>query len=52
MVEVFDREALVKELEETLTALKEHLERFAGREAELLATYDQLKQMLAGSESA
>ena len=52
MVEVSDREALGKELQETLTALLEHLERFAGREAELLATYDQLKQMLAGSENA
>lgn len=52
MVEVSDREALGKELQETLTALREHLERFAGREAELLATYDQLKQMLAGSENA
>jgi chaperonin cofactor prefoldin len=52
MVEVSDREALVKELDQTLTALKEHLERFAGREAELLATYDQLKQMLSGSENA
>jgi len=52
MVEVSDREALVKELDQTLTALKEHLERFAGREAELLATSDQLKQMLSGSENA
>ena len=52
MVEVSDREALVKELDQTLTALKEHLERFAGREAELLATYEQLKQMLSGSENA
>lgn len=52
MVEVSDREALVKELDQTLKALKEHLERFAGREAELLATYDQLKQMLSGSENA
>ena len=33
MVEVSDREALAKELEQTLKALKEHLERFAGREA-------------------
>lgn len=52
MVEVSDREALAKELEQTLKALKEHLERFAEREAELLATYDQLKQMLSGSENA
>ena len=53
--------AQVLELETTLEsvktqpadlALQEHLERFAGREAELLATYDQLKQMLSGSENA
>ena len=42
MVEVSDREALVKVLDQTLTALNEHLERVAGREAELLATYEQL----------
>jgi chaperonin cofactor prefoldin len=52
LVEVSDRQTLLKELEETLVALKEHLERFTDREAELLATYNQLKQMLAGTESA
>ncbi len=52
MVEVSDRKALLKELEETLTTLKEHLDRFTEREAELLATYNQLKQMLAGTENA
>lgn len=52
MVEVADREALYKELISTLEALKEHLQRFTEREAELLATYDQLKKMLEGSETA
>ena len=52
MVEVSDREALVSELEQTLTALREHLGRFTEREAELMSTYDQLKQMLAESENA
>ena len=42
----------LKELEETLGALKQHLERFTEREEELLATYNQLKQMLAESEGA
>jgi chaperonin cofactor prefoldin len=52
MVEVADREALVAELMTTLDALKEHLQRFTEREAELLATYEQLKKMLEGSETA
>jgi chaperonin cofactor prefoldin len=52
MVEVSDRPTLLKELEETLGALKQHLERFTEREEELLATYNQLKQMLAESEGA
>tara|TARA_B110000444_G_scaffold95059_1_gene89975 strand:- start:16136 stop:16477 length:342 start_codon:yes stop_codon:yes gene_type:complete len=52
LVEVSDRPNLVKDLEETLVALKEHLERFTEREAELLSTYNQLKQMIAGSENA
>ena len=52
MVEVHDRPGLLKDLEETLVSLKEHLERFSDREAELLSTYNQLKQMLAGTENA
>lgn len=52
MVEVYDRPGLLKDLEETLVSLKEHLERFTDREAELLSTYNQLKQMLAGTENA
>ena len=52
MVEVSDRPTLLKELEETLGALKQHLERFSEREEELLATYNQLKQMLAETEDA
>ena len=52
MVEVADREALVTELEETLASLREHLSRFTEREAELMSTYEQLKNMLAGSENA
>ena len=52
LVEVSDRPTLLKELKETLATLKEHLVRFTDREAELLATYNQLKQMLAETENA
>ena len=52
MVEVSDRPTLLTELEETLSALNEHLGRFTEREAELLATYNQLTEMLAGTENA
>ncbi len=38
LIEVADRDALVTELETTLTTLKEHLERFLEREKQLLAT--------------
>ncbi len=48
LIEVADRDALVTELETTLTTLKEHLERFMEREKQLMATYQQLKQVLEG----
>ena len=48
LIEVADRDALVNELETTLTTLKEHLERFLEREKQLLAAYQQLKQVLEG----
>jgi len=48
LIEVADRDALVTELETTLSTLREHLERFLEREKQLMATYQQLKQVLEG----
>jgi chaperonin cofactor prefoldin len=48
LVEVADRDALVTELETTLNALKEHLERFLERENQLIETYQELKKVLEG----
>ena len=49
-VEVSDREALLEELQQTLATLNEHLTRFTEREAQLMATYEQLQAVLKGSE--
>jgi chaperonin cofactor prefoldin len=50
LVEVSDRPALLKDLEETLVTLNEHLARFTEREAQLMATYEELQTILKGSE--
>ena len=50
LVEVSDRVALQKDLEQTLVTLNEHLARFAEREGLLMATYEQLQAVLKGSE--
>ena len=50
LVEVSDRVALQKDLEQTLVTLNEHLTRFAEREGQLMATYEQLQAVLKGSE--
>ncbi|HJM55202.1 MAG TPA: prefoldin subunit [Poseidonia sp.] len=50
LVEVADRGALIAELEETLSALKIHLERFAERELQLVQTYEELKKSLQGDQ--
>jgi|TARA_B110000211_G_scaffold191243_1_gene218044 chaperonin cofactor prefoldin len=48
LIEVADRDALVTELETTLNALGEHLERFSERENQLIETYQELKKVLEG----
>tara|TARA_B100000575_G_C23078810_1_gene621446 strand:- start:952 stop:1269 length:318 start_codon:yes stop_codon:yes gene_type:complete len=50
LIEVADRNALLDELKETLSSLKTHLERFTEREKQLIQTYDELKQSLAGAQ--
>ena len=50
LIEVRDRDALVDELNETLAALRVHLERFAEREKQLVQTYDELKKSLQGAQ--
>lgn len=49
LIEVADRAALINELNETLTSLRTHMERFAEREKQLIETYDELKQSLQGA---
>lgn len=50
LVEVGDRPTLLTELEQTLVTLNEHLNRFTEREAQLMATYEELQAVLKGSE--
>ena len=50
LVEVSDRDALLKDLQQTLLTLNEHLARFTERESQLMATYEQLQTVLKGSE--
>ncbi|DAC21722.1 MAG TPA: hypothetical protein D7H93_02700 [Candidatus Poseidoniales archaeon] len=50
LVEVSDRDALLKDLEQTLLTLNEHLARFTEREAQLMATYEELQAVLKGTE--
>jgi chaperonin cofactor prefoldin len=50
LVEVSDRKALLKDLEQTLATLNDHLARFTDREAQLMATYEELQAVLKGSE--
>ncbi len=50
LIEVADRDALMKELKETLESLAVHLERFTEREKQLIQTYDELKQSLQGAQ--
>lgn len=49
LIEVADRAALINELNETLTSLRTHMERFTEREKQLIETYDELKQSLQGA---
>ena len=48
LVEVKDREQLLTDLETTLSQMKSAVETMGSREAELVATYDKLKQSLEG----
>lgn len=50
LVEVADRDLLLSELQETLSALNIHLERFTDRELQLVQTYDELKKSLQGAQ--
>ena len=50
LVEVSDRKALLKDLEQTLATLNDHLARFTDREAQLMATYEELQAVIKGSE--
>jgi len=50
LIEVADREDLLKELRETHAALTSHLERFVEREQQLIATYEELKKSLQGAQ--
>lgn len=50
LIEVADREGLLKELNETLESLNVHLARFTEREQQLIQTYDELKQSLQGAQ--
>jgi len=49
LIEVADREALIAELNESLSSLRLHLERFTEREKQLIETYEELKQSLQGA---
>ena len=48
LVEVKDRGQLLSDLETTLTQMKSAVETMAKREAELVSTYEKLKQSLEG----
>lgn len=48
LVEVKDREQLLTDLETTLSQMKSAVETMGSREAELVATYEKLKQSLEG----
>ena len=50
LVEVSDRDALLKDLQQTLLTLNEHLARFTERESQLMATYEELQAVLKGTE--
>ena len=50
LVEVSDRKELQDEIQTSLDTLKEHSERFSQREAQLVATYEELKKVLEGSQ--
>ena len=48
LVEVDDREQLLKDLESTLEQMSVAVSSMGAREAELISTYEQLKQSLEG----
>tara|TARA_B100001094_G_C17813153_1_gene614819 strand:+ start:93 stop:401 length:309 start_codon:yes stop_codon:yes gene_type:complete len=48
LIEVDDRNQLLEDLESTLTQMRSAVTTMADREAELIATYEKLKQSLEG----
>ena len=48
LIEVADREALVKVLESDINTLSEHLTRLQSREGDLIDSYEELKKVLEG----
>ena len=48
LIEVDDRKQLLEDLEETLVQMRSAVSTMADREAELIATYEKLKQSLEG----
>ena len=48
LIEVEDRKQLLSDLEMTLEQMRSAVETMGKREAELVATYDKLKQSLEG----
>ena len=48
LIEVADRESLVKVLESDINTLSEHLTRLQSREGDLIDSYEELKKVLEG----
>lgn len=49
LIEVADRDALIKVLENDIKTLTQHLNRLQSREGELIDSYEELKKVLEGS---
>ena len=49
LIEVADRDALIKVLDNDIKTLTQHLNRLQSREGELIDTYEELKKVLEGS---
>ncbi|MEC8249169.1 MAG: prefoldin subunit, partial [Candidatus Thermoplasmatota archaeon] len=49
LIEVADRDALIKVLDNDIKTLTQHLDRLQSREGELIDSYEELKKVLEGS---
>lgn len=49
LIEVADRDALIKVLDNDIKTLTQHLNRLQSREGELIDSYEELKKVLEGS---